>query len=106
MTTYMRDEDNRLVVPLEYSPSLPEVRLNEPLGRHLKLIQRSLRQHKAKHGEVDEIVIVQVAVAALAEPKVTIQQLDEIDAMDVYTLGEALSSFRLFRKMQELAKQP
>lgn len=99
MTTYLRDESNRLVVPLEYSKNMSEVRLQEPLGRHLKLIQRSVKQHKAKYGDVDEITLVQIAVAALADPKVTIQQLDECDALDIYTLGEGLASFPFFAKV-------
>ena len=96
MANYFTDEQGYLVVPLEYS-ELKEVRLCQPKGKHVKAIQKKAKEH---YPDLDDITMMQIAVQVLSKEPLTIEQLDELDAIDMVHLGEALGQFNFFRQMQ------
>lgn len=87
------NEKGQVIVELPVSGS--EVTLRSPKGRDIKAIELA-----GQAGDTTNIGTMMTIVSFLAvEPKLSIEDLDDMDAEDVAALGEALSNFRIFSAM-------
>jgi hypothetical protein len=99
------NEHGHLVVDLEFS-NISQVTLCEPKGKHVRQIQRSVNNWAEVHkSSPDEMTAISIALCVLSvEPKLTLADLDDLDAADFYKLGEGLSEFRFFRNFGKSKK--
>lgn len=87
------DEKGQVILTLPVSKT--EVTLRPPKGKDIKAIELA-----SQAGDTTNIGTMMLVVSFLAvKPKLTIDEMDEMDAEDVAALGEALGNFRLFSQM-------
>lgn len=86
------NERGQVIVELPVSKA--EVTLRSPKGKDLKAIEQAAQVDSSNIGTM-MFIISCLAV----EPKLDIAALDDMDAMDLSALGEALANFPVFSKM-------
>ena len=92
MKKAMLNEKGQAVVTL--SDGL-RVKLRAPKGRDLKLME--IANNAADNSQVGTMMLV-ISLLTV-EPKLTLDQVEDLDGEDVKALGDALSNFRIFSNL-------
>lgn len=86
------NEDGSITLTLPVSKQ--EVTLRSPKGRDIKALEAASAATDATQTGVMFQLISQLSV----KPKLTTEEVEDLDAEDVFSLGEALSTFRAFSR--------
>lgn len=86
------NEDGSISLTLPVAKT--EVTLRSPKGRDIKAMELASSAEGATNTSTLFVLISHLAIA----PKLSIEDIEDLDAEDVFALGEAVASFRALRK--------